>query len=500
LLYALGCSPALAQPSPPQSGAAQDQSGASRSSPRAAGGGVQPDFDSLIDLIKGTIAPSTWDDVGGPGAIDDFAGGVYVDPQGVMRYIVTPQSNTKLVALRTALPTKKTAFSARRRSDLRRVSLTRLEKHVQRLAAAGRPPTDEMQVLAGLQCIKYVFVYPETGDLVIAGPAGDWQANQQGRTVSVETGKPVMLLDDLVVVLRSFSRHGQSVFGCSINPTQEGLARTKRFLDRSSQRPLKPGQRLKWLDELRSQLGRQDIEIFGIDPQSRVARVLVVADYHMKLIGMGLAESVGGVPSYLDLVKVPPGESPPPLSLLRWWFTLNYRAVQATPERDAFEIRGPGVQLLSENQLLTAQGQRIPTGKSDKLNQEFADNFTTHFDALCDKYPIYAELRNIFDMALAAAIISSDDLDQRVAWHSTFFGDERTYATVRGPAAKQVESVINHRVINRVHILAGVSGGVSVDPWRLVETSAIEVADDGQLQSARGAMPKPSNNGPWWWD
>ena len=32
-----------------------------------------------------------------------------------------------------------------------------------------------MAVLAGLQRIQYVLVYPETGDLVIAGPAGNWR-------------------------------------------------------------------------------------------------------------------------------------------------------------------------------------------------------------------------------------------------------------------------------------------------------------------------------------
>jgi general secretion pathway protein D len=41
--------------------------------PGGAGGGVQPDFDSLIELITATIAPTTWSDVGGAGAIKQFA-------------------------------------------------------------------------------------------------------------------------------------------------------------------------------------------------------------------------------------------------------------------------------------------------------------------------------------------------------------------------------------------------------------------------------------------
>ena len=41
--------------------------------PGGMGGGAQPDFDSLIQLITGTIAPTTWTDVGGQGAVRRFA-------------------------------------------------------------------------------------------------------------------------------------------------------------------------------------------------------------------------------------------------------------------------------------------------------------------------------------------------------------------------------------------------------------------------------------------
>ena len=37
--------------------------------------------------------------------------------------------------------------------------------------AAGQPVSDEMKYLAGLLRIHYVFFYPETGDIVLAGPA-----------------------------------------------------------------------------------------------------------------------------------------------------------------------------------------------------------------------------------------------------------------------------------------------------------------------------------------
>ena len=42
--------------------------------PAGAGGGSQADFDTLIELITATIEPDSWEEVGGPGAIDGFPG------------------------------------------------------------------------------------------------------------------------------------------------------------------------------------------------------------------------------------------------------------------------------------------------------------------------------------------------------------------------------------------------------------------------------------------
>ncbi|UUO05971.1 general secretion pathway protein GspD [Blastopirellula sp. J2-11] len=41
--------------------------------PGGMGGGVQPDFDSLIQLITTTIEPESWEELGGPGAVSPFA-------------------------------------------------------------------------------------------------------------------------------------------------------------------------------------------------------------------------------------------------------------------------------------------------------------------------------------------------------------------------------------------------------------------------------------------
>jgi len=467
--------------------------------PGARGGGAFADFDSLIELITSTIKPDSWDDVGGPGAIDSFAGGVYVDSAGLLRK--RPAStDMSLIAVRRAGMEAMSAGDPHRNSVLRKVSLPRLEREVQLLAAQGKQPSDAMQTLAGLKRIKYILVYPETGDIVLAGPAGDWRRDAEGRYVDAENGAPVPNLDDLVVTLRNaYSELGR--FGCSINPRQDNLAAANAVSEKWSKQPLKPGQREKWLSEFRGAMGRQDIEVYGIDRRTHAGRVMVEADYRMKLVGIGLEEGTLGVTSYLNSIEIGKDGKLPPMKVLRWWFTLNYDALAATEGRDAFELRGPGVKVLSENELLTERGERVHTGDADELTKRFAESFTKHFDKLATKYPIYAELRNVFDLSLVAAVIHSHDLPGQVGWHMTHFGPDGEYAPELGAAPTEVESVMNHRVIGGRHVVAAVSGGVRVDARELAGPEAVKTDTYGQMAGERRASTaKELPRRAWWWD
>ncbi|MDX1945581.1 MAG: DUF1598 domain-containing protein [Pirellulaceae bacterium] len=469
--------------------------------PRGGGGGLtQADFDPLIELITTTVAPQSWDEVGGPGSIEGFPGGVWVDPAGLLKKF-TPDTDRSLAMVRAAAASPLSAGGdPRRTAILRKVSLTRLEREVQLLRAMGREPDEAMHTLAGLRRIKYIMIYPETGDIVVAGPAGDWRTDLEGRFVSADKNVPVVRLDDLVVVMRN-ALGDSPKFGCSITPTREGLAAAQAVGAKWAAAPLKPGQRDQWLGELRDAVGLQNIEVYGIDPQSRAARVIVEADYRMKLVGMGLEEGTLGVKSYLDSVEVGPDGSVPPLSVLRWWFTLNYDALRATAERDAFELRGPGVRVQSENELLSDRGDRIHTGKSDVATAQFAETFTKHFETLAAKYPVYADMRNIFDLALVAAVVRSHEVAGQTSWHLTHFGHDGGYEIERGIAPAKVDSVINHRVIGGKHVIAGVSGGVTVDARELAARQAVQTDEYGLVAGERKASaPKSLPRHAWWWD
>ncbi len=219
--------------------------GAAAAAPGAPGANPNgADFQPLIDLITNTVATKTWQDNGGTGNIKEFPTGVWVDPQGVLRPLMKEARTGDLAALRTNYQQRANSQGpddARRGSPLRMISLTRLEKQIQLNDALGQGVDETMKYLAGLRRIQYVFVYPETGDLVVAGPAGDWTVAGENRVVSRETGDPVVRLDDLVVIFRQMMTGRDAHFGCMINPRQESLKNAVEFLTESSKHPIREG-------------------------------------------------------------------------------------------------------------------------------------------------------------------------------------------------------------------------------------------------------------------
>ena len=468
----------------------------------AFGGGAQADFDTLVNLITTTIEPDSWIDAGGTGTIDSFPTGVYVDADGLLHRVLRDDATGRLAKIRDAEAPWDGAGGIRSRSPLRKVSLTRLERHVQLLRAAGHEPSEDMKVLAGLEEVHFVMIYPESGDLVIAGPAGDWTVGEQGRIVSRETGRPVLRLDDLVVLLRQTAADAAQPFGCSIVPNQKGLAAVQQFLAETGGRQLPAGSSRRWFEQIRRRMGLQEVEYFGVDPDTRLAQVLLEADYHMKHVGIGLEQGTIDVKSYLALIDVPPGQAPPPLEMLRWWFVMDYDSVLAAADHDVFEFHGQGVKLLSENEFLAANGRRVHTGQAEPTNREFARRFTEHFDDLTAKYSIYGELSNVFDLALVASLIQAEGLADRVDWHMTCFLDPEGYEVPLSPAPRMVEPVANSRRIRGRHIVGAVAGGVRIDMGRFADPGAVQVDSAGTLSTKReGAAPLPeASRDVWWWD
>jgi Protein of unknown function (DUF1598) len=440
----------------------------------------------LFVLATGLVAASL---LGLPRAQAQFVnqqvGGVSIDARGVLSKIRVDELN-ELKRHRQA------AFMAvpgvLMDAGLRKVSLRLLEDAIAEHQKNGTPISDDIRYLAGLQRIQYVFVYPETQDIVIAGPAEGWKLNATGDVIGETTNRPVMLLDDLLVALRSIEGAQTTGISCSIDPTEQGLARSAAL----TRRLTNPGRNIKpILDELEQAMGQQTITIKGVPDTSHFARVLVAADYRMKRIAMGFEPSpVAQLPNYLQMVKTT-GRAPKSM-LPRWWLEPNYDAILADPDGLAFEFRGASVKALTQDEVATASGQKRATGKTDPRAQKWAELMTTHYDELCVKDPIFGQLRNCIDLAVLAALIQQRNLPEIAGWSMPLLvGSDLPVESYHAP--RQVDSQASAVAKGQAWVLS-VSGGVLINPWQ-------PLARPEQRVELRAQRTKSAAHGTgWWWN
>lgn len=464
------------------------------------GGGTMADFQTLMNMIQQNTS-GKWvliDQEGG--AMTEYPYGVRVAPTGLLHRLTNEEQAGVLASL--GMQARKADLNAdvARRSDLRLVSLTRLERAVARRLADGESVPETMAQLAGLSQIKYVMIYPESHEIVIGGPAEEWQYNAQGQPVGVTSGRPTLQLDDLVTVLRTFSS-GNADFGCSINTRDSGVRALTDFVQKSQSRgPLNASSVRNWVGQLQQKLGRQDIEVWGVPTDSRVARVIVEADYRMKLIGIDKLKAGKEIPSYFDLLAATQSKNAQTMDALRWWLTMKYDAVSHSSDRTVFEIQGSSVLCQSENQFLTTEGKHVPTGQSEPTNRAFAENFTANYDKLAMRDPVFADMQNIFDLALVSALIQHEKLDAKAGWDLGVFTPRGDYATAHYAVPKEIDSVVNHRVYNGRDIVVQVAGGVRGDVMSVVKDTKLtpESPRLGSVAQAAKAPALPA--GRWWWD
>lgn len=428
------------------------------------------------------------------------AAGVEIDANGVLAMKIVSDPNGQLTRQRIAQAKATLDKDIAKPSELRKVSLTRLEAAVAEQLAKGQAPTDEMLHLAGLTSVQYVFFYPETKEIVIAGPAEGFMVDTTGRSVGINTGAAIVLLEDLVTALRAYPPSGKAVnqIRCSIDPTKEGLQKMQEFLVAIGKRGVQPGDANMIAEGLRTNLGLQVVTIGGVSPQSHFGQVLVEADYRMKLIGIGLETPPVKIPSFVSKAN------PAMLArnaLQRWYFTPNYECVKVSEDELAMELVGQGVKLVGEDELVNGDGSRAVAGAhSNAASKAFTEAFTAKYTELAKKSPVYAQLKNVIDLAVAAAFIQEKDYYGRAGWEMTIFRDENSFKTETCNTPKTVESTVNV-IWKGNRLMTPIGGGVDIQARRALTSENVLKDDKGTVKAAHGKIDLTKlEKSQWWWD
>ena len=420
--------------------------------------------------------------------------GVDVDPAGVLK---VRQFDPRVAQQRLAAARRQRGDDIMRSSKLRKVSLTRLDAELTRLLQSGARATDEMLALAGLTSVQYVFFYPETKDIVIAGPAEGFVADPTDRFVGIQSGKPVVLLEDMATAMRAYSPHSPPtrVISVSIDPTAEGLARMQRYLS-SVRGRVRPGDENRLALGLKENLGLQTVNIQGIPPATHFARVLVEADYRMKLVGIGLEKLPVRLQSYVDRANPSVVAAN---ALERWYFQPNYDGIAVSEDGLAMKINERGVQLVGANERV-AGGQRIATGRVNRASQAFCQDFTERFNLIAERVRVYAELRQLIDVAIAAAYIQEQDFYTQAEWDLGSIGDESRFAVERYTAPEQVETAV-HAIWRGRTLMTPLGGGVQMQPRLALRADTLDIDSKGESVAVKkDAGPTDLAEGQWWWD
>ena len=94
----------------------------------------------------------------------------------------------------------------------------------------------------------------------------------------------------------------------------------------------------------------------------------------------------------------------------RWWLAPNYEPLRRDADGLAWELRGQGVQCMTEQEFLNDAGQKQKSGKADPTAQKWADTFTEKFDELAREDSSFGQLRNVMDLAVVGALLVKERL------------------------------------------------------------------------------------------
>jgi len=445
----------------------------------------------LAVVLVLTLCPVLWaEDVnvnvgvgGGGAAFTRAVGGISVDAKGMLDSAAVDSMGT-LSRLRGG-SLEKIPAELNEVVPLRKVSLRRLEAAIEECTRDNKPLPDPIKYLGGLQRIRYVFVYPEERDIVLVGPGEGWKVDGQGNVVGITTGRPAMLLEDLLVALRTARQAANGGITCSINPTPEGLAQFTTYM--SQFRTM--GNPIVIAAGAEKAMGPQNITLTNVPPTSHFARVLVAADYRMKRLGMGFEEApVRGLPSFLTMVKSTGTLLP------RWWLEPNYEPLLKSPDGLAWELRGASVKVLTEEDFVTANGNVSHSGKAHPMAQKWADNMTEKYDELAVALPIFGELRNCMELAIVGALVAKERLTDKAGYSMPVLLDPVQVKTDEFPAPKQVDSKVSMLKKGRAWVISA-SGGVALNSWGIAEK-----ARQSDAPAAVRTKVTPGQNSTWWWN
>jgi len=363
----------------------------------------------------------------------------------------------------------------------RKISLKKLDATLKKCVDSKTAIPDSVRYLGGLTSVRYVIAVPEENDIILVGPAEGWTVNDFGTIVGNKTGKPILILEDLITVFRAWNTSHPELISCSIDPTPEGIARVNNADLRNIRDPRAHA------ESIRELLGNQVVMLTGVPADSRYASVMVAADYRMKRIGLKLDPApISRFPSYLEMVKNPELYTAP-----RFWLAGEFRQIKHDAKKLTWDLGGVNVRTLTAREYFDQTGQSLGEIPVDTAALRWANIMTKRYDELAAVDYSFAELRNCIDLAAVVALVYLEGLHIKSGCPLSTILDAKSLKLPSYDVPKTVATDFALVNVRNGQAIVG-CGGIEVNPVPAI-TQAKE--DDTLKNVAKTANVSGEN---WW--
>jgi hypothetical protein len=184
----------------------------------------------------------------------------------------------------------------------------------------------------------------------------------------------------------------------------------------------------------------------------------------------------------------------------RWFFTPHYDCVRVSDDSLAMELVGQGVKLIGANELVQADGTRAGGAAGNKASDDFCASFTALYPQIAARNPVYAQLRNLIDMSVAAAFIQKQDYYGQAGWKAEVLLDEAKYPVETYETPKTVETA-STAIWKGNRLMTPVGGGVQIEPTEALSVGNLLKDEKGEVKGTRAKIKLDQlAKGQWWWD
>jgi hypothetical protein len=178
----------------------------------------------------------------------------------------------------------------------------------------------------------------------------------------------------------------------------------------------------------------------------------------------------------------------------------EYQCVRVSDDALAMQLVGDGVKLVGESEVVGKDGKRAVAANGNSASDAFVRAFTQVYPQLAERAPVYAQLRNCIDMAVAAAFIQHQEYYEAAGWKAETFRSEQAYPVETLNPPTQVETAVNALMKGNT-LLSPVGGGVQMRPTLALDSENLIGDEEQAVAKARTEIDLSQLRADqWWWD